>query len=248
MAITTAKVRASYVHIFQPRTMEGSTEAKYSVTLLIPKSDTHTLNTIYAEIEKVKQESAQKVFGGHVPPGCRIPIYDGDGLRPSGEQFGEECRGHMVMAASAKQQPAIVDLGMQAIINPAEVYSGCYIRANINFFAYNTSGNKGIGCALNGVQKIEDGEPLTMRMTPEEAFGGNNTYTGAPSCAPGATGMPYQMPPYQTAPQAGYGYQQAPPQQAPQYQLPPQQAYPQQGAAIDPITGRPALPGGVMGV
>ena len=237
MAITTGKVRASYVNIFQPRVPENGGDPKYSVTLLIPKTDTVTLNSIFAEIEKAKQEGVQK-FNGNIPPMCKIPIYDGDGYRPSGEAFGEECRGHMVMTASAKNQPVVVDLSMQNIINPADVYSGCYIRASINFFAYNSNG-------LNAVQKIEDGEPLTMRVSAEEAFGGSNAYSGAvmQGTAPGAyAGQPVQAGGMNTM----SGYQgmggQMPQPMAPQTfsGMPAQQ--------IDPITGRPVMYGGVMGI
>ena len=77
MSITTGKVRASYVHIFQPRTPENGGDPKYSVTLLIPKTDTATINGIYAEIERAKQEGAQKAFNGNIPPQCRTPLYDG---------------------------------------------------------------------------------------------------------------------------------------------------------------------------
>lgn len=246
MAITTGKVRASYVHIFQPRIPKNKNESegdpRYSVTLLIPKTDNQTLNAIFAEIEKTKLESAQKVFNGNVPPMCKIPIYDGDGIRPStGEPFGDECKGHMVMTASAKQKPLIIGLDMNDIINPAEVYSGCYIRANINFFAYNNQ-SKGIGCGLNAVQKIEDGEPLTARVSAEEAFGGANTYT--------AVQTTYQQPVQMSAqgyPGAGYGSGMAIPQTT--YQQPVQQpAYQQPAQQIDPITGRPMLAGGVMGL
>ena len=229
MAITTGKVRASYVYLFQPRAAENGGDPKYSVTLLIPKTDTATLNAIFAEIEKAKQEGAQKVFNGNVPPLCKTPLYDGDGCRPNGEPFGEECRGHMVMTASAKMQPSIVGLDMQNIINPSELYSGCHIRANINFFAYNTNGNKGVGCGLNAVQKIEDGEPLTARVSAEEAFGGANAYPQA-----GAAGYQAPVPAYQPPVYGALPWQPAP------YQAP---ARPQ----IDPITGRPLLSGGVMG-
>lgn len=255
MAITTGKVRASYVSIFQPKVPQNGGDPKYSVTLLIPKTDTTTINGIYAEMEKAKQEGAQKVFGGNVPPMCKTPLYDGDGVRPSGEPFGEECRGHLVMTASAKLQPSIVGLNMENIINPAEVYSGCYIRANINFFAYNTNGNKGIGCGLNAVQKIEDGEPLTARVTAEEAFGGSNTYSAIPAMPyPGAVsaGIQYpQMPSGGYPQQASMSYpvQPAPAQTAFQQPVPAPMGYPQQaGGQIDPITGRPMLTGGVMGL
>ena len=243
MAITTGKVRASYVNIFQPRVPENGGEAKYSLTLLIPKTDVATLNAIYAGIESAKREGTQKVFNGAVPPMCRIPLHDGDGFRPSGEAFGEECGGHMVMTASAKLQPSIVGLNMENIINPADVYSGCYIRANINFFAYSSNGNKGIGCGLNAVQKIEDGEPLTARVSAEEAFGGSNTYAAVPGQYP-AAGQPAQF--AQMPMQGGYtqpAYQQpaAPYYQQPSYQMAP-------GQQIDPITGRPILTGGVIGL
>ena len=205
------------------------------------------------------------MFGGNIPPVCKTPLYDGDGVRPSGEFFGEECRGCLVMTASAKMQPSIVGLDMQNIINPVEVYSGCYIRANINFFAYNTNGNKGIGCGLNAVQKIEDGDPLTARVSAEEAFGGSNTYGAVPGqYIPSGQPVQYQA---QAPVQGGYVQPGAVPypqtayaQPAPAQQLYPQQAppvagYPAQAAhapmpaqQIDPITGRPMLTGGVMGL
>lgn len=245
MAITTGKVRASYVNIFQPKAPQGGGEAKYSVTLLIPKTDVTTINRIYAEIEQAKREGVQKVFGGSIPPVCKIPLHDGDGVKQaSGEPFGEECKGHMVITASAKMQPSIVGLDMQNIINPADVYSGCYIRANINFFAYNSNGNKGIGCGLNAVQKIEDGEPLTARVSAEEAFGGSNTYAAVSG---------QYMPAGQLTQMSMQGRYVQPVQMA--YQQPTMQPYQQQtlyhtpsGQQMDPITGRPALTGGVMGL
>ncbi len=273
MAITTGKARASYVQIFQPQAAGDGGDPKYSMTLLIPKTDIATINRIYAEIERAKQEGAQKVFGGVVPAQCRIPINDGDGCRPSGEPFGEECKGHMVLKTSAKWQPVIVNLDMQNIINPAEVYSGCYVRANIYFTAYNTNGNKGISCRLNAVQKVGDGEPFSIRVSAEEAFGGVNTYTEvlqyqqpAPGAVPGGTpyqqpapgtvpgGIPYQQPAPGFVP-GGSPYQQPAPGAMPggiPYQQPVPGSVPgnqqYQQPACDPITGRPYASGGVMGL
>ena len=235
---------------------------------MIPKADTATINSIYAEIERAKQEGAQKVFNGSIPPQCRTPLYDGDGYRLSGEAFGEECRGCMVITASAKQQPVIVGLDMQNILNPAEVYSGCYIRANVNFFAYSSNGNKGIGCGLNAVQKIGDGEPLGGRVSAEEAFGGANSYNGSTGSYQPPQGSPqsyngYQPPQggqqgyngYQPPQGSQQGYNGYQPQGSPQsyngYQPPQggQQGYGgYQPPAVDPITGRPVAPGGVMGI
>lgn len=257
MAVTTGKVRLSFCHLWEPYAQNPGDEAKYSVTILIPKSDTATLNAIYAEMAAAEQQGVASKWGGVKPPIVKNPLYDGDGVRPSGEPFGEECKGHMVMTASSKEQPSIVDLQVQPILNRADVYSGCYARVSINFFAYASNGNKGIGCGLNAVQKLEDGEALAGRVSAQEAFGGANTYAGIPAQAP-QYGMPQQAPQY-GVPQQTTAYQQtagyystevpaAPRTPAPGYTAAPVQGMVQQTPQIDPITGQPLITGGVMGL
>lgn len=262
-AITTGKVRLSFCHVWQPQApLNGQGDAKYSVTLLIPKNDVQTLNAIYAAMEAAKQEGVSSTWGGNLPPIVKYPIYDGDGVRSSGEPFGEECKGHMVITANSKAQPGVVDINVQPILNQSEVYSGCFARVNLNFFPYSNSGNKGIGCGLNCVQKVADGEPLSGGVSAEEAFGGKNAYVAA--AAQNAqtqqynAGMPaqsYQMPtqqPYQPPTQQAYPQAAMPPYgQIPQgspygnagMPAQPYQQYPQ----IDPVTGQPAI-GNVMGL
>ena len=237
MSVTTGKVRLSYCHVWQPQTPQNGGDPKYSVTILIPKSDAATVNALFQEMEQAKQAGVANVWGGTLPPIVKIPLYDGDGVRPSGEAFGPECKGHMVITASSKSQPQVVDLNVQPILNQAEVYSGCYGRVSLNFFAYNQAGNRGIGCGLNCIQKIADGDPLSGGVSAQEAFGGNNAY--AAGAVPQQGGMPAQ--PY--------------PVQQPMYQQPMYQqstpAYPHQqmmNAPIDPITGQPLIQGGVMGI
>lgn len=234
MSVTTGVVRASFVHVYQPTTPPGGGDPRYQITLLIPKSDLETLNSLTAEIEQVKQSNAQQL-GGQTA-GLRIPLYDGDGVMPNGGPWGEECRGHMVLRASSKDQPTIVDTNVQPLLSPNAVYSGCYVRASVNFFAYNQPMNRGIGCGLNAVQKIADGEPLANRVSPEEAFGGANAYTGA--------GQAFQPGQYQTS---AAGYTQ-PAASAGGYAQPSSQGQPVAYPQIDPITGQPVVPGGVMGI
>ncbi|MCQ4638655.1 DUF2815 family protein, partial [Anaerovorax odorimutans] len=196
-------------------------EPKYSCTILVPKTDTATKARIDAAIEAAKQDGAQSKFGGTVPPILAIPVHDGDGTRPSdGMPFGEECKGHWVFTASSKQAPQIVDAGVNPIIDQTEVYSGMYARVSVNFFAYNSNGRKGIGCGLNNVQKLADGEPLGGRTTAAEDF-------GAPSGA-----MAPATPTYGAA--QTWTTQQAAAQQPNAGQPAP---------AFDPITGMPLTPG-----
>ncbi len=177
-AVTTGKARLSYEHLFQPYAHQQNQEAKYSVTILVPKTDIATKSRIDAAIAAATQNGISKCWNGVKPPIVAIPVYDGDGVRPtSGEPFGDECKGCWVFTASSKQPPQVVDLGLNPIINASEVYSGCYARVNVNFFPYNSNGKRGIGCGLNAVQKLEDGEPLGGGVSVAEAF-------GAPAPAP----------------------------------------------------------------
>lgn len=171
--VVTDKVRLSYVHLFQPYAHQQGQDPKYSCTVLVPKTDTATKARIDAAIEAAKQEGASSKWGGQIPPVVPVPVYDGDGVRPSdGQPFGDECKGHWVFTASSKQAPQVVDQAINPIIDQSEVYSGMYARVSVNFFAYNSNGRKGIGCGLNNVQKLADGEVLGGRTTAAEDFGG----------------------------------------------------------------------------
>ena len=169
-SLITGKVRFSFLNVFTPRVNNGG-EPKYSVTLLIPKTDVATKQAIDEAIKQALQDGVSKTFGGQMPPRPALPIYDGDGLRPNGEEFGEEAKGHWVVTASSKIQPGLVDANVQPIISQDVLYSGCYGRADINFFAYNQAGKKGVGCGLNNLQKLEDGQALSGRKSAQEVFG-----------------------------------------------------------------------------
>lgn len=161
--VVTGKVRLSYVHLFKPYSAVEGGEEKYSVTVLIPKEDAETKKRIDNAIEAVAKEATQKIWNGVRPPKIAIPIYDGDGVRPSdGMEFGEECKGHWVITVSSKadQAPEVIDRFRNPIIDPFEVKSGDYGRVSIRFFAYMFGGKKGIGGGLGNVQKLADGEPL----------------------------------------------------------------------------------------
>jgi hypothetical protein len=59
---------------------------------------------------------------------------------------------------------------MNPILDQADLYSGCYVRASINLYPFNKNGNKGIGAGLNNIQKLADGEPLGGRSRAEDDF------------------------------------------------------------------------------
>lgn len=183
--VTTGIARLSYVHLTKPYAVMPGQPEKYSVTILIPKSDTQTMQAINAAIEAAKQIGVNNKWGGTAPAVVQTPVHDGDGVRPNGEHFGPECAGCWVINANANadHKPRVVNAGLQEILDPTEIYSGMYGRVNINFFAYAFAGKKGIGCGLGPVQKLKDGEALGgAAMTPQQAF-------GAPAVDP-ITGQP----------------------------------------------------------
>lgn len=164
--ITTGKVRFSYVSVFEPRASYDGQPEKYSVTLLIPKSDKKTLAKIEQAIEAAKEAYKAKNPGKKAP--TKTTLHDGDGERESGEDFGPECQGCMVITVSSKNKPVLVYADKTPITEETELYSGCYGRAIINFYAYDTAGSKGVTAGLNGLMKLEDGEPLAGAVVTDE--------------------------------------------------------------------------------
>ena len=132
--VTTNRVRLSFVHLNKPRpASQPGQPDKFSVTLLIPKSDIVTKQRIDAAINAAIQDGIASRWNGVRPPQIALPIYDGDGVRPSGEAFGDECKGHWVMTASSEPRPEIVDISMNPITSATEIYSGMYGRVSVRF-------------------------------------------------------------------------------------------------------------------
>ena len=167
--VVTGLVRFSYVNIFKSRSFRDGQDAKYSICLLIPKDDKKTVKAIKAAIEEAAQEGIASKWGGKRPANLKLPLRDGDEERAD---EAEEYEGMYFLNASSNQKPGIVDKDLNEILDPDEVYSGCWGRASINFYAFNTSGNKGIGAGLNNIQKVKDGEHLgAARASAESDFG-----------------------------------------------------------------------------
>lgn len=167
--VVTGKVRFSYLHVWEPTSIDESAEKKYSVSLIIPKSDKKTLAAIEKAIENAVEVGKAK-FGGKVPAKLKTPLRDGDIDRPDDAAYENA----MFINASSKAKPGVVDANLQAIITQDELYSGCYGRASINFYAYDAKGNKGVAAGLNNIQKLEDGEPLGGKASAESDFGGDD--------------------------------------------------------------------------
>lgn len=160
--VTTGKVRLSYAHLFEAHAIEGN-DPKYSVSIIISKTDTVTLKAIKEAVDQVKKEGTAK-WGGKVPATLKTPLRDGDAERPDDEAY-ENC---YFLNASSKNKPGVVDENVHPVLDATEVYSGCYGRLTINFYPFSASGNKGIAAGLGNVQKLADGESLGGAFTRAE--------------------------------------------------------------------------------
>jgi len=163
--VVTGKVRLSYAHIWEKHAGFENQEAKYSTSIIIPKSDTATLAKINKAIEEAKKEGVAKL-GGKVPANLKTPLRDGDTERPEDEAYANA----YFLNASSNSKPAIVDRNVSPILDQDEVVSGDYAHVSINFYAYNANGNKGIAAGLGNIQLVEKGEPLSGRSSAEDDF------------------------------------------------------------------------------
>ena len=165
--VVTGEVRLSYANIFEAKSIQGG-KPKYSVSLIIPKADTTTITAIEKAIDAAIDAGTAK-FGGKRSnkAALKLPLRDGDT-----ERDDEAYANSFFVNANSLTPPQVVDENVSPILDRSEVYSGCYARVSLSFYAFNTNGNKGVACGLGNIQKIRDGEPLGAgRVSAESDFG-----------------------------------------------------------------------------
>jgi len=255
---TTGKSRLTYAFLWTPRASDNDNDAdgkddkgdKYSTCVLIPKSDQKTVDKLNAALGyAIQQGQAKGYWGANLPANFKWPLRDGDAEYL---EKGEEYKGNWFLNTSSTRQPKIVDLALNDIYDQSEVYSGCYVRVCINLFPFNQRGNRGVGCGLEAIQKICDGEALGgTQVDVGEAFGDSAQYVaesgyaqpaGYPQQAQGYPQIAQQpQQPAPTAPvQQGYAPAQGGYAQPAVPAVPGQQGYPQQAPAGDPTQQYPA--------
>ena len=163
--VITNLVRFSYLKVFQPG-KEGDIDAgKYSVSLIIPKSDKETIKYIKEAINAAKEDGKSVKWGGKIPAKMLEVLRDGD-ERDSDPAYEDS----FYVNAKSTTKPGLIDINKNPITSEEELYSGCYGRASITFYPYDSNGNRGVACSLNNLQKIKDGEPLSGRASADSDF------------------------------------------------------------------------------
>ena len=164
---TTGKVRLSYPALFAPKAAPGSDRLKYSASIIVPKSDKATLKKIQDAVEEAKNLGKTTKWGGKIPAKLKTPLRDGDEERPDDPAYADS----YFFNCSSDRKPGIVDRNLQAILDPEEIYAGCYVRVNVNAYPFDSNGNRGIAMGLNHVQFWMDGDHLGAgAVSAEDAF------------------------------------------------------------------------------
>lgn len=161
--------RFSYAHVWEPTAMEEGAKKKFSVSLIISKDDTETIEKIKKAIALAAEQGKAKL-GGKIPVNMKQPLRDGDNERPDDEAYENS----MYLSANSERRPGIVDADVQPIIDQDEFYSGCYGRASVNFYAFAVPANKGIAAGLQNLQKLKDGDRLSGGASAAEDFGADD--------------------------------------------------------------------------
>ena len=170
--VVTGECRLSFVHLNEPVAVKEGDTPKYSLTAIIPKSDTKTIESIKAAIKAAAEAGAQKHFGGRVPTNVANTFKDGDNeTNDMGdlqkEKYPEYANSYYIRL-STKFKPKILNANREEIIDPTEIYSGMYGRVSMTFFAYSGDGKRGVSACLNNVMKTRDGEPMGSQLSGDE--------------------------------------------------------------------------------
>lgn len=158
--------RVSFENVHKPKAFKDGMDPKYSVTMLFPK------NQDLFELKRAAKNALIEKFGADQkrwPKNLRTPFRNGDE-----ESDQPDYAGTIFVRASSKEKPPVVDQSMNPIL-PDEVgkqkfYSGCFARASLVAFAYDTNGNRGVSFGLLAIQKTRDGERLGGRRNLSEEF------------------------------------------------------------------------------
>ena len=180
--MTTGVFRVSFPHLFEAYKPEGSKgDPKFSIDMMFPKNT--DMKPYRAAIDKImtqKYGADRKKW-----PELEHPVIkDGDKLIEKQlrkqKQPVEAYAGHWILTARSGSKPTVVDEHKQEVLDTNKVYGGCYARAAVSFFWYDTSGNEGISTGLNAVQFVRDGESFGRgRVNVDAAFGDDIPDDGA---------------------------------------------------------------------
>lgn len=142
-------------NLYAPISFAQGSTPKFTLTLVIPKSDSEMIRKITSAYEETKKFNSQ-FLGAHFDKTESSVLQDGD-LKVNDKCFKDA----YYINTSSREQPGVVDTDLNPIIQSEEVYDGCFGRASITFYPYKVGTKSGIAVGLNNVMKMKDGERVS---------------------------------------------------------------------------------------
>lgn len=153
--VITGRVRMSFLNWFAPRKNELNGKDEYSAELLIPKSDTDTINAI----KMAMKEALVAKFGDKIPPNVRNPMKDGDtAVKADGGPLADYYKGNVFIRVKSTEKPGVIGADGLELRDASQFVSGDYGRASIVAFAYDQAVNKGVSFYLQNLMFLDKGE------------------------------------------------------------------------------------------
>lgn len=172
MGVLTPEFRVAFPAVFRPKRNDLNGKDEYSVVALFPKGCDLT------PLINAAQEAIAKKFGADKskwPQNMRSPFRD-QGDRAKENDDGKEVlpqgyeKGAQYITFRSNQRPGCVNQNVEDIIDEAEFYGGCWARAEVNAYAYDMKGNRGVSFGLGNLQKMRDDDHFGNRSKPQDCF------------------------------------------------------------------------------
>jgi len=165
ISLVTQTFRVSYPHLFKAQAI-GKADPKYSVTMLFAKED--DISELRGAIAQVKRARWGK-DKSKWPEFAHPVVINGDKPKYADK---EGYAGHWAIKASSSEdkKPGVVDQDLQKILDPAEIYPGCFARAKVFVTTYDNEFGAGVTIILDHVQKVDDGDSIGGRAPAEKSF------------------------------------------------------------------------------
>lgn len=165
------EVRLSYTNLLTARAANADKPEvlTYSTAILIPKTDTATVDAIKAAIKEALADGVAKVWGGKTPKPLKNPLRDGDDERSDDETYKGMYFINAKGPRGGQEQPILLDAKGNETVSSDVIFSGVWAKVSLQFYAFDKQGNKGVACGVSAVMSGEHGEPLGNAVTADSA-------------------------------------------------------------------------------
>lgn len=150
--------RLIWARLFEAEAMEEGNDPSFSCAILYKANQ--NIKSLRKGIEAAKRDQ----FGTKVPRKLNVCLIDDDrDIEELAEQYDYIEPGDVILKLRRYEkygQPQLWDQSVEPIESPTEMYSGCHVVADVEFFGWERKTSAGVSCRLNGLQKVREDEPL----------------------------------------------------------------------------------------